>query len=149
MVVVSSFSELFGFFNLEHPWTISHWRDVLQSPAFVNALTQSVLIGTVVAVVGTLLYLALAWLLVRHSFRGKSAMSLAIWLPWAIPGVLLGSAFLTVFLNVPGLRLAYGTAVALLLLLFVPSLSFVPHLFEAAIFQISSGLAGPSLIHRA
>jgi iron(III) transport system permease protein len=146
MVVVSSFSELFGFFNLEHPWTTSHWRDVLQSPAFVSALTQSVLIGTAVAVAGTLLYLALAWFLARHSFRGKSAMSLAIWLPWAIPGVLLGTAFLTVFLNVPGLRLAYGTAVALVIVLMVQSLPFATHMFEASISQISSELEEASIM---
>src|SRR5262249_58171144 len=116
MVAMSSFSTLFGFFGIEHPWTTEHWREVLQRPAFVSALRQSVLIGTVVALVGTLIYLALAWFIARHSFRGKAVMSLAICLPWAIPGVLLGTAFLTVFLNVPGLRLAHVTPAAVLTL---------------------------------
>jgi len=146
MVVVSSFSALFGFFNLEHPWTTSHWHDVLQSPAFIDALIQSVFIGTVVAVAGTLLYLALAWFLARNSFRGKSAMSLAIWLPWALPGVLLGTAFLTMFLNVPGLRLAYGTAAALVVVLMVQSLPFATHMFEASISQISAELEEASIM---
>lgn len=146
MVILSSFSELFGFFNLEHPWTTSHWRGVLQSPAFIDASVQSVFIGTTVAVAGTILYLALAWFLARNSFRGKSAMSLAIWLPWAIPGVLLGTAFLTVFLNVPGLRLAYGTAAALIVVLMVQSLPFATHMFEASISQISSELEEASVV---
>jgi iron(III) transport system permease protein len=146
MVALSSFSELFGFFNIEHPWTTAHWRGVLQSPAFLSALRQSLIIGMVVAVAGTLLYLAIAWFLARNSFRGKSAMSLAIWLPWAIPGVLLGTAFLTVFLNVPGLRLAYGTAAALILVLMVQSLPFATHMFEASISQISPELEEASLM---
>ena len=146
MVAMSSFSTLFGFFGIEHPWTTEHWREVLQRPAFVSALRQSVLIGTVVALVGTLIYLALAWFIARHSFRGKAVMSLAIWLPWAIPGVLLGTAFLTVFLNVPGLRLAYGTAAALITVLTVQGLPFATHMFEASISQISPELEEASLM---
>jgi iron(III) transport system permease protein len=145
-VALSSLSALFGFFNLEHPWTTMHWREVLQRPAFTSALRQSMFIGIVVATAGTLLYLAIAWFIARHSFRGKSAMSLAIWLPWALPGVLLGTAFLSVFLNVPGLRLAYGTAVALIVVLMVQGLPFATHMFEASISQISQDLEEASLM---
>jgi iron(III) transport system permease protein len=146
MVALSSFSELFGFFNLAHPWTTAHWRGVLESPAFISAFRQSVIIGVTLAVGGTILYLALAWALARNSFRGKSAISMAIWLPWAIPGVLLGTAFLTMFLNVPGLRLAYGTAVALVVVLLVQGLPFATHMFEATISQISHELEEASLV---
>jgi iron(III) transport system permease protein len=146
MVMVSSFSELFGFFNLEHPWTTAHWSDVLQSPAFASALRQSLIIGAIVALLGTLLYLGLAWFLARNSFRGKSALSLAIWLPWALPGVLLGTAFLIVFLNVPVLRLAYGTAVALIIVLMVQGLPFATHMLEASIGQISRELEEAALV---
>jgi iron(III) transport system permease protein len=146
MVALSSFSELFGFFNLAHPWTTAHWRGVLQSPAFINAFRQSMLIGLMVAVAGTMIYLAIAWYLARNSFRGKSAISLAIWLPWAIPGVLLGTAFLSLFLNVPGLRLAYGTSVALVVVLMIQCLPFATHLLEASISQISRELEEASLM---
>jgi iron(III) transport system permease protein len=146
MVALSSFSELFGFFNLAHPWTTAHWRGVLQSPAFINAFRQSMMIGLMVAVAGTIIYLAIAWYLARNSFRGKAAISLAIWLPWAIPGVLLGTAFLSLFLNVPGLRLAYGTSVALVVVLMIQCLPFATHLLEASISQISRELEEASLM---
>jgi iron(III) transport system permease protein len=146
MVFISSFSALFGFFNIEHPWTIEHWSGVIQSPAFISALLQSLIIGTVVGIIGTAVYLAIAWLLARNAFPGKSAISLAMWLPWAIPGVLLGTAFLTVFLNVPGLRLAYGSAVALVIVLMVQSLPFATHMFEASISQISPELEEASIM---
>jgi iron(III) transport system permease protein len=146
MVALSSFSKLFGFFDIEQPWTAAHWTEVLQRPAFTRALHQSMFIGTVVAVAGTLLYLALAWFIARHSFRGKSILSLAMWLPWAIPGVLLGTAFLLVFLNVPGVRLVYGTVVAVIVVLMVQSLPFATHMFEASISQISRELEEASLM---
>src|SRR5215468_6919298 len=146
MVAISSFSALFGFFNLEHPWTTVHWSDVLRSPAFASALRQSLVTGAVVALLGTLLYLGLAWFLARNSFRGKSALSLAIWLPWALPGVLLGTAFLIVFLNVPVLRLAYGTAVALIIVLIVQGLPFATHMLEASIGQVARELEEAALM---
>jgi len=146
MVAMSSFSALFGFFNLEHPWTTVHWSDVLRSPAFAGALRQSLVTGAVVALLGTLLYLGLAWFLARNSFRGKSALSLAIWLPWALPGVLLGTAFLLVFLNVPGLRLLYGTAAALIVVLIVQGLPFATHMLEASIGQVSRELEEAALM---
>jgi iron(III) transport system permease protein len=112
----------------------------------MSALNQSLFTGLVVAVIGTLLYLSLAWIFARNTFRGKSAMSLAIWLPWALPGVLLGTAFLGIFLNVPFLRLAYGTAVALIVVLIVQGLPFATHMFEASISQISRELEESSLM---
>jgi iron(III) transport system permease protein len=146
MVTLSSFSRLFGFFNLPQPWTTDHWISVLEGEEFLDALRLSLTIGAVVAAVGTIIYLALAWYIARHSFWGKSALSLAIWLPWALPGVLLGTAFLLVFLNVPGLRLAYGTALALVTVLIVQGLPFATHMFEASISQISRELEESSLV---
>ena len=155
MVLLSSFSRLFGFFNLAHPLTTSHWSGVLESEPFTGALHQSLVIGMVVAITGTLLYLALAWFIARNSFPGKSAFSLAIWLPWAIPGVLLGTAFASIFLNIAALRLAYGTAIALVVVLLVQGLPFATHMLEASISQISreleeaSRMSGASLLRTA
>jgi iron(III) transport system permease protein len=146
MVVLSSFSRLFGFFNIKDPWTTEHWLAVYENPAFTSAWQQSLFIGLIVAIIGTLLYLSLAWYIARNTFRGKSAMSLAIWLPWALPGVLLGSAFLGLFLNVPVLRLAYGTSSALVIVLIVQGLPFATHMFEASISQVSRELEESSLM---
>jgi iron(III) transport system permease protein len=146
MVALSSFSRLFGFFSLDHPLTLEHWQSVLESPPFGGALRQSLFIGATVATGGTLLYLGLAWFIARNSFPGKSAFSLAIWLPWAVPGVLLGTAFAAIFLNVDALRLAYGTAIALIVVLLVQGLPFATHMFEAAVSQISRELEEASRI---
>jgi iron(III) transport system permease protein len=146
MVVLSSFSKLFGFFDIPSPWTLEHWKTVLWSPTFLDALRQSLVIGLTVAIVGTLIYLFLAWSIARSTFPGKSALSLAIWLPWALPGVLLGMAYLTVFLNVPVLRIVYGTSVTLVIVLLVQGLPLATHMFEASTSQISRELEEASLI---
>jgi len=139
-VTVSSMSRLFGFYSVPHPFTLAHWRTIFASPAFSGALSQSLVVGGTVMVSGTLLYLLLAWFLARNEFRGKPALSLAIWLPWAVPGVLLGTAFLSLFLNVPGLRFIHGTVLALIIVLIVQNLPFATHLFEASISQVAREL---------
>jgi iron(III) transport system permease protein len=146
MVAVSSFSKLFGFYNIPHPWTLAHWDQVLASAEFASALRQSLFVGTIVAGVGTVLYLALAWFIARTALPGKSVLALAIWLPWAIPGVLLGMAFLSIFLNVPGLRFIYGTVLALIVVLIVQGLPFATQMFEASIGQIGKELEESSLM---
>ena len=146
MVVLSSFSNLFGFFDIPHPWTVRHWTDVLSSSEFLSALYQSSLIGVVVSVVGTIIYFSLAWFIARNQFYGKSALSLAIWLPWALPGVLLGMACLTLFLNVPGLRGINGSAVGLIIVLLIQGLPLATHMFEASTGQISRELEESSLM---
>ena len=55
-------------------------------------------------------------------------------------------AFLTVFLNVPGLRIVYGCALALIIVLMVQGLQFATHMFEASISQISRELEESSLM---
>jgi iron(III) transport system permease protein len=146
MVLLSSFSKLFGFFDIPDPWTLQHWKAVLDSPYFAGALWQSLVIGLAVAVIGTLIYLPLAWFIARHSFTGKSALSLAIWLPWALPGVLLGMAYLTIFLNVPAFRVIHGTSVALVIVLLVQGLPLATHMFESSTSQISRELEEASLM---
>jgi iron(III) transport system permease protein len=145
-VAVSSLSKLFGFYQFPHPWTLAHWQDILASPVFLSALRQSLVVGAAAAVAGTVLYISLAWFLARNEFPGKSALSLAIWLPWAIPGVLLGTAFLETFLNVPGLRFIHGTVLALVIVLIVQNLPFATHMFEASISQIGRELEEAALM---
>jgi iron(III) transport system permease protein len=88
----------------------------------------------------------LAWFIARNNFYGKSALSLAIWLPWALPGVLLGMACLTLFLNVPGLRGIHGSAAALIIVLLIQGLPLATHMFEASTAQISRELEESSLM---
>ncbi len=146
MVLLSSFSKLFGFFDVPDPWTLLHWKSVLESQYFLSALRQSFVIGLAVAVIGTLIYLPLAWFIARNSFAGKSALSLAIWLPWALPGVLLGMAYLTIFLNVPAFRVIHGTSVALVIVLLVQGLPLATHMFESSTSQIARELEEASLM---
>lgn len=140
VLLLSSFTRLFGFFFLPDPWTLEPWRVVLASPAFGEALRNSLLLGLGAGAVGTAVYFGFAWVLVRTRIRGRAVAGILVWLPWAIPGILLGVAFLNVFTAVPLVRLLSGTLVPLIVVIIVQTLPLGTHMIQTSIQQISGEL---------
>jgi iron(III) transport system permease protein len=140
LLVLGSFMRLFGFFTIANPYTLDAWRLVLADQAFLTALRNSLVLGASVGGVGVLVYGALAWVLVRSQMPGRSTLGVLVWLPWAVPGVLLGVALLWLFLDVPALRVLYGTLAALVIALLIQGMPFSTQILRAAVGQI-----GPEL----
>lgn len=140
VLVLGSFNTLFGFFFIDDPWTMAHWSAVLGSPDFTQAAVSSLIIGLVAGTVGTLLYALLAWTLVRTRIWGRSVINVLVWLPWGIPGVLAGVAWLSIFLTVPGPSELYGTLVPLILVLIISVLPLGTQMLRASVEQISTEL---------
>lgn len=140
ILILGSFSRLFGFFFLEEPWTTSHWVSVLTNPSFITAARNTLIIATTVAVVGTMICAVLGGILARSRVWSKEAVSLLVWLPWAIPGVLLGISFLNLFLYTPGLTGLLQTLIPLILVLIIANLPLGTHMLRSAVGQISNEL---------
>lgn len=66
-------------------------------------------------------------------------LSLLAWLPWGVPGILLGVGMLTLLLSGP-LAIMYGTVGALVLALFVREMPFATHMTKTAFGQVSAEL---------
>lgn len=140
VLMLGSFNKLFGFFFIENPWTVRHWGDVLSSQTFLTATRNSIIISSVVAMVGTLAYAVLATVLTRSRLWSNEAVSLLTWLPWAIPGVLLGIAFLNIFLNTPLISRFLTTLIPLAIVLIIQSLPLGTHMMRSSVGQISGEL---------
>lgn len=139
-LLVGSFNKLFGFFFLDDPWTLAHWERVLSEPRFVASAGNSLIVGLAAAAVGTLLYAVLAWIFVRSRVRFKGLLNVLVWLPWAIPGVLMGIALLWVFLTTPGVSALYGTLVPLIVVLILKELPLGTQMLRAAMQQVGRDL---------
>jgi iron(III) transport system permease protein len=140
VLVASSFTRLFGFFFIPHPWTLAHWSGVLTSAIFLSGLRNSALLGLVLGTLGTAACSCLAWLFARSSLPGLRLASLLVWLPWGVPGILLGLSFLHIFLTVPVLSALYGTIAPLIIVLLVANLPFGTYMLRSSIGQISRDL---------
>jgi iron(III) transport system permease protein len=140
VVLVCSFAKIFGFFHLPQPWTLSHWTTVLGDPRFVRALGNSVVAGVGIGVISVSLFFWLGWLLVRGNVKGRNFAAQLFWLPWALPGFVLGLSILWLTLRFDALAGFYGTVIPIIVVLAIKELPIGVHLFKVAISQLSPQL---------
>lgn len=81
-------------------FTWSNWTSICEPDGLCDSLKLSLGVGITATVLATLLGTLMAFALVRHSFRGRSASNLVIFLPMATPEVVMGSSLLAMFVSV-------------------------------------------------
>ncbi len=140
VLVLGSFTRLYGFFFLPHAWTLSHWAEVFADVRFARAAVTSLVLGLSVGGLGVLGFALIAWVLVRTRIWGRGLLVFLIWLPWGVPGLVLGVTLLSLMLNLPLLRGLYGTIVPLILALIIKELPIGVQLLRNALAQVSAEL---------
>lgn len=87
-------------------WYARLWQNVELQRALLTSLKVSCLATTVAVVIGTLTALALA----RYPIPGKGWFNTGIYLPMAIPEIVMGTSLLTFFVGL-GIQLSFWTVV--------------------------------------
>jgi spermidine/putrescine transport system permease protein len=80
--------------------TWGNWTSICEPDGLCDSLKLSVTVSITATVMATVLGTLMAFALVRHSFRGRSASNLLIFLPMATPEVVMGSSLLAMFVSV-------------------------------------------------
>jgi iron(III) transport system permease protein len=141
MLVVGSCMKLFGFFSIEAPFSFSHWGEVLEDTLFVKALWNSLIVATCAGFGGVLVYAAIAQIVMRSRLPGRHIIDLLAWLPWSIPGILLGISMLWIILTVPALSAVfYGSLFSLIGIIIIAQMPIGVHMIKTSIGQISREL---------
>lgn len=146
MLVCGSFMKLFGFFHIPSPYTLDHWREVLTDPIFSSALKNSLLLSGGAGLGGVAIYAVIAYLIVRSPLPGRGIVDLLAWLPWSIPGILLGVSVLWLILASQALSFLYGSLTSLVLIMIVAQMPIGVHMMKTSIGQIAIELEQSSRI---
>jgi iron(III) transport system permease protein len=146
LLLLASFMRLFGFFSIAEPLTLKQWGRVLSDPAFLLALRNSVVLALSVSTIGLLLYGLIAYAIARSRLAGKRALSLLVWLPWSVPGILLGMSLLWLMLTLPVVNLLYGTMGALVLALVIQSMPIGTQMLRTSFGQVGDELEQASTV---
>ncbi|HXQ49930.1 MAG TPA: iron ABC transporter permease [Stellaceae bacterium] len=146
MLVCGSFMKLFGFFTIAAPYTVQHWRDVLGDPTFLSSLTNSLVLSAGAGGGGVLVYAVVAYLIVRSRLPGRRVVDLLAWLPWSIPGILLGVSVLWLILASKMLSFLYGSLASLVLIMIVAQMPIGVHMMKTSIRQIAVELEHSSRV---
>ena len=139
-LVVGSFMRRYGFFHIASPFTLNHWKNLFLDPIFLLALKNSLIIASVTALGGVLLYSAVAYLVVsRRSLVGSVLESLC-WIPHVLPGILLSLSVLWLFLATPLRFIFYGTVWGIAMALILADSPIATQAFKAGFLQLGPDL---------
>jgi spermidine/putrescine transport system permease protein len=80
-------------------FTWSNWSTVCEPEGLCDSLRLSIEVSITATVIATVVGTLMAFALVRHTFRGRGASNLVIFLPMATPEVVMGSSLLAMFVS--------------------------------------------------
>lgn len=136
-LIVGSFMRRFGFFQIDQPFTTQNWVDLFNDNLFFPAVLNSLKIGLGATVLGTIIYFAVAYVIVRSNLRGRATVDILAWLPVALPGILLGLGLLWFYLGTPLRTILYGSIPGLVLALVITHMATGTQQMKAGMMQIS------------
>ncbi len=139
-LVIGSFMRRYGFFNISSPFTLAHWRDLLADPSFFLSLKNSLVIATITASAGILLYSVTAYVLASRRAAMAPLLEALCWLPHILPGILLGLGILWLLLATPLRFFFYGTVWGIALALMVGDGPVTTQAFRAGYLQLGADL---------
>jgi iron(III) transport system permease protein len=146
LLLTGTFMKLFGFFNIAHPWTLDNWRATLSDPVLLRSLWNTLAIGLGSGLVGVLFYSFIAYMIVKTRDRGRWLLDFLSWLPWSIPGILLGVALLWTFLQTKIFLPLYGTVYLLMVAMVIKSMPFGTQMIKSVLLQLGNDLEEASKV---
>lgn len=109
VVTVFSFNDPKGRFNYEwQKFSTDAWTDPCGVSGLCSSLTLSLQIAFWATLAATILGAMIAFALVRYRFRARGAVNSLIFMPMAMPEVVMAASLLTLFLNM-GVQLGFWT----------------------------------------
>ncbi|MBV7535678.1 iron ABC transporter permease [Duganella sp. sic0402] len=101
-IVLRSFVQYWGEgVHLGDVLTLQHFREILDQPALVRGIFNTVLIGVIGGACAVICYCAIALAMHRKPDMITRFLDYSVLVPRAVPGLLAGLSFLWVFLFVP------------------------------------------------
>jgi iron(III) transport system permease protein len=87
-----------------------------------------------------ILFSLVAYVVVRGRITGKGVIDILAWLPWAIPGVLMGLALVWLYLETPLRVVFYGTIAGLVVAMLIKELPVGVQLLKAGFIRLGDEL---------
>ncbi|NUR89632.1 MAG: iron ABC transporter permease [Nonomuraea sp.] len=136
-LVLGSLQPVFGLYGA---LTLDNYVQLFQEPDIVSAFQATITVSLVGGLLAMLLAVVLQYVVRHHPGRLTRIISLATWLPWALPGIVLGLAMSWAYLSIPGLKELYGTVWILMIALVVTVTPIAGRVAEGAIVQLGKEL---------
>ncbi len=144
--LLGTFMKLFGFFHIPDPWTLGNWTTVLGDEQFLRSLHNTLVLAVSTAVVTIVVHSLIAYIIVRTRYAGRRLLDFVSWLPFTVPGIILGLALLWLFLGVGFLRPLYGTTALLVIAGVIAGMPLGVQIIKSGLMQLGGELEEASRI---
>ncbi len=144
--LLGTFMKLYGFFDIADPWTLGNWKTVLTDDLFLRSLWNTLVLAVGTAVVAVAVHSLIAYIAVRTRYAGRRALDFISWLPFTVPGIILGLAMLWLFLGVELLRPLYGTMALLIIAGVISGMPLGVQIIKSGLMQLGGELEEASRI---
>jgi iron(III) transport system permease protein len=138
--LLGTFMKLFGFFAIAEPWTLTNWATVLTDELFLKSLRNTLVLAVGTAVATIAVHSLIAYIAVRTRYAGRRALDFISWLPFTVPGIILGLALLWLFLGVAVLRPLYGTTALLVIAGVIAGMPLGVQIIKSGLLQLGGEL---------
>ena len=140
-IALRAFVTNWGFgVRLAEAFTLDNFRSVFEEPTHVRAIWNTVLIGTVGGAITVACYTAIGFATHRRNDGWSRVVDYLVLVPRAVPGLLIGLAFLWVFLFFPPLTPLRKTIFSMWLAYSVVWLAYGMRLISSSLLQVSTEL---------
>lgn len=136
-VLLGSLQPVFGVFGR---LTLANFIAVFESSDLMDSLWLTAQLSVFGGLIAMGIALLTSYVVLRRRGFLRGFTSLAVWMPWAMPGIVLALAYLWIVLSVPALSELYGTAWLMLIVLIIATIPLVSRIAEGALAQISPEL---------
>lgn len=142
ILLLTSFMQVSGFLGMELV-TNRNWTKIFASPQLITSIQNTVLVGVLSATVGVVLASLAAYLITRLRWKGRAWVDVLVWLPIAVPGLVLALGFLWAFIRLP----IYGTLWILVLAYVIRGLPTSSRFFTSTMVQVGTELEEAARVH--
>lgn len=147
-LILSSFFKFFGFYTWQ-TLTLENYSKVFHNDEFWRAMRNTMFLGLSGAIATMVLGSIVAYVSVRMRFRGRFVVDALAWLPWMMPGMVLGIGFLWAFAFLPREIPIYGSLWALFIAYVALGTPLATRIMSVAYAQLSFDLEECSRVHGA
>lgn len=140
-IVLESFvSFLSPFMNPLKLLTLENYRGIFETPAYREAVVNSINISIFAAAIGILFMAVAALTAYRSSFKGREAVKYLALYPRAFPGIIVSIGFLWAFVLIPGIGSIRNTILAISIAFIMRYLPLGFSAVSPAVLQVSDEL---------
>jgi iron(III) transport system permease protein len=136
LLVVGSFMRRYGFFDIPEPFTLANWQGLFADRFLPGAAINSLILGFSVAAGSIVIYSMVGYVIVRFPGKASNFTDILSWLPWAIPGILMGLAMLWILLASPLRGVTQASLLAMIVALVIQDSPRSTLMFKTGVLQV-------------